>query len=49
MRGVLRLMGGISAEGIAAVFDKAADDVVRNRRRRAQALVGLMQAEVHHP
>jgi hypothetical protein len=25
------------------------DDVVRNRRRRGQALVGLMQAEVHHP
>jgi len=38
----------MSAEVIAAIFDKAADDVVRNRRRRGQALVGLMRAVVHY-
>jgi len=34
----LRLMGGNSAEVIAAIFDKAADDMVRKRRRPGQAL-----------
>jgi hypothetical protein len=39
-------MRGISAEVIAAIFDKAADDMVRNRRRRGQATTAVDKYEL---
>jgi hypothetical protein len=39
-------MRGISAEVIAAIFHKAADDMVRNRRWRGQATTAVDKYEL---
>ena len=48
MRGTAsrRLMKRISAEVIAAIFDKAADDMVHNRRWRGQATTAFDKCEL---